>query len=236
MFHDVYVVDEDESGYIGKGPGLYKLSQDKFVEIINILSSQKDIKFQYTFDDGGISAYTLIAPLLEKHGLRGCFFLVTSKINTPGFLTSEQILSLDRRGHIIGSHSHSHPRLTELSPTEIQYEWLTSKKILEDILGHTVSVVSIPNGYQSKKIFKLATQSGYNEIYTSIPQVICSEGFQKNVQIGRFVVLRDSTTNDILRLNKVFYRVCLYGRYLILSFLRNLLGPLYKIIRNKIIK
>ena len=85
MFHDVYVVDEDESGYIGKGPGLYKLSQDKFVEIINILSSQKDIKFQYTFDDGGISAYTLIAPLLEKHGLRGCFFFSYIQNQYPRF-------------------------------------------------------------------------------------------------------------------------------------------------------
>ena len=65
--------------------------------------------FALTFDDGGISFYTLIADRLEALGWRAHCFVPTDIIGRPGFLTRAQIQELDRRGHHIGSHSASHP-------------------------------------------------------------------------------------------------------------------------------
>src|SRR5207248_2417645 len=47
-----------------------------------------------TFDDGGASAITTIAPILEEFGWRGHFFITTDYIDAPGFLTREQIREL----------------------------------------------------------------------------------------------------------------------------------------------
>src|SRR5690348_12355624 len=78
--------------------------------------SQRQRGCLLTFDDGGSSALTTIAPMLEDFGWRGHFFITTDYIGAPGFLTREQIVELHRRGHVIGSHSCSHRgRMSSLS-------------------------------------------------------------------------------------------------------------------------
>ena len=62
-----------------------------------------------TFDDGGVSALQTTADLLEKYGWRGVFFVTTDRIGTPTFLNADHVRELHRRGHVIGSHSCSHP-------------------------------------------------------------------------------------------------------------------------------
>ena len=64
---------------------------------------------QFTFDDGGVSYYTVVADRLEAQGWRGHCFVSTDFIGQRGFLTAAQIRELDARGHVIGSHSASHP-------------------------------------------------------------------------------------------------------------------------------
>ena len=41
-----------------------------------------------TFDDGGASSIW-IADELERHQLRGAFFIVTARIGTPGFIDAD---------------------------------------------------------------------------------------------------------------------------------------------------
>ncbi len=44
-----------------------------------------------TFDDGDASCYTTAAPVLERHGFRGEFFVVSQWIGRPGFVSREQL-------------------------------------------------------------------------------------------------------------------------------------------------
>ena len=68
-----------------------------------------DAPYLMTVDDGGVSYYTLVADRLEARGWRGHCFVSTDAIGTRGFLTASQLRELDTRGHVIGSHSASHP-------------------------------------------------------------------------------------------------------------------------------
>ena len=100
-----------------------------------------------TFDDGGESAYTTIAPLLERRSWRGHFFVTTSYVGRPGFLTAHQIRVLHERGHSVGSHSHSHPAwMASCNASDLEKEWVTSAQILSDILGEPARVASVPGG------------------------------------------------------------------------------------------
>ena len=120
MYHDIATREQRESvGFAGALAARYKLAPSAFeahldalaatgLEVRTLDGGGAPPPVAVTFDDGGASA-PLAAEALERRGWRGQFFVTSSRIGTPGFLAGEQLRELDRRGHLIGSHSHSHP-------------------------------------------------------------------------------------------------------------------------------
>ena len=117
LYHDVIeTVDWDSSGFTGPGTAKYKLSRPEFEAHLAAIAKVRDtssstahelanagdeaLPFLLTFDDGGESAATCIADLLEKYGWRGHFFVTAGRICSQGFLNTEQIRSLRRQGHV----------------------------------------------------------------------------------------------------------------------------------------
>jgi len=122
-----------------------------------------------TFDDGGASAL-LIADILQAQGWRGHFFVVTQRIGSEGFLTVRAVRELALRGHVVGSHSHTHPSLMASMPIDaVREEWNRSRTMLEDILGAPVSTASVPGGSTSKMVEAAAAASGIEVLFTSEP-------------------------------------------------------------------
>jgi hypothetical protein len=121
-----------------------------------------------TFDDGELGAYNYVADELEQHGWRGHFFITTDWIGQPGFMNRRQIRELRDRGHVIGSHSCSHPsRMSRLSSDELRKEWSESCAILADILGEKISTASVPDGYYSWNVGRNAAAAGLEVLFTS---------------------------------------------------------------------
>src|SRR5205814_3965453 len=80
-----------------------------------------------TFDDGGISAMTA-ADLLEARGFSGHFFVTVNFVGTRGFVGKDDIRELARRGHVVGSHSCSHPlRMGRCAWPQLVDEWTRSR-------------------------------------------------------------------------------------------------------------
>ena len=124
-----------------------------------------------TFDDGAVSSYTCVAGELEQRGWRGHFFVTTDWIGKPGFLDARQIRELHARGHVIGSHSCSHPaRMSKLSWTELLKEWKESCGVLSEILQEPVVTASVADGYYSRKVGKAAAAAGIQVLFTSEPR------------------------------------------------------------------
>lgn len=122
-----------------------------------------------TFDDGGASALQ-VADLLSEHGWLGHFFIVTARIGMRGFLDRGDIRDLHDRGHLIGSHSHSHPDIfRDLSPACMLEEWRTSRAILADLLGEPCLAGSVPGGDSSPAVFNVAAHAGFRYLFTSEP-------------------------------------------------------------------
>ena len=207
LYHDV-VVDEDydSSGFSGANPADYKLSVNDFEEHLSAIAaalvgpvvsvdeladcSENNTPVLFTFDDGGVSAYDIIAPALERYGWKGCFFVTTDRIDTPAFMSRSQIKELHDRGHAIGSHSCSHPRkITELSREQLTYEWRESLNVLSEIVGSPVTIASIPGGFYSRGVAECAYDSGVEVLFTSEPeQRIRRQG--ANLLVGRFGLQR----------------------------------------------
>lgn len=205
-YHDVIEDHPDSSGFPGGGPALYKLPTHEFVRHLSAIAAgsaspillpelghtQADNSeaVLITFDDGGVSAANIIADALEKNGWRGHFFVTTDYIGRTGFMTSSQIRDLAYRGHIIGTHSCSHPRrMSACSQQTLLDEWQRSQTILSEILSAPVTAGSVPGGYYSRNIAVAAAESGLTDLFTSEPttRVMVVNGLRV---YGRFSINR----------------------------------------------
>jgi len=207
LFHDVYRREPCESGFWSPGADRYKLTVEAFGEQLSALARSAGrpllidgdraallpdtrLPFALTFDDGGRSYYTQIAEQLEVRGWPGHCFVTTDCIGRRGFLDARELRDLDARGHVIGSHSASHPkRFSACSRSEMLRQWSFSRSVLEDLLGHSVTVASLPGGYLSPEAASTAAESGLRVLFTSEPttKIRTHEGC---ALIGRFTLRR----------------------------------------------
>ena len=146
MYHDVVPAGlEDSSGFPGRDAALYKVTPERFGAHLDAIASA-GTSVAITFDDGGGSAL-LAADALERRGFRGFFFITSNCIGTAGFVDRAALRELHGRGHIVGSHSCSHPlRMGHLPPRRILHEWTESRRAISDLLGADVWAASVPGG------------------------------------------------------------------------------------------
>lgn len=217
LYHDV-VANRDwrSSGFPGGAADSYKLERGQFEQhlravsaaarrratVHELLSGGEDSRRErgsggedrpvlLAFDDGGASAVS-IAGLLEAAGWRGHFFITTDYIDTPGFLSRAEIRDLHQRGHVIGSHSCSHPlRMASCAWPVLVDEWRRSTDVLSQMLGTRVQVASVPNGSFSRRVAAAATAGGVTALFTSEPTVQC-EVVDRCLVIGRFGMKRET--------------------------------------------
>jgi peptidoglycan/xylan/chitin deacetylase (PgdA/CDA1 family) len=210
LYHDVVGPGLAPSGFPGADAEIYKLDQAHFsnhlariaelgaerVQIVPASGAEaaNGITPVYlTFDDGGASAHEPIASLLEQHGWRGHFFVVTARVGQPGFLTPEQICDLARRGHHVGSHSHSHPpAFSRLNWEEMLHEWRESRRVLEQILGQPVWSASVPGGFYSREVARAAFECGYRVLFNSEPTAAIGN-LDGMAILGRYGIQRGTT-------------------------------------------
>jgi peptidoglycan/xylan/chitin deacetylase (PgdA/CDA1 family) len=122
-----------------------------------------------TFDDGGRSARDA-ADALERHGWRGHFFVITNRIGGQTFLRASDIRALRAGGHVVGTHSHTHPDIfPDLSEHRMLEEWRVSTAILENLLGEPIRTASVPGGDISPAVLESATAAGLDYLFTSEP-------------------------------------------------------------------
>jgi peptidoglycan/xylan/chitin deacetylase (PgdA/CDA1 family) len=207
MYHDVIESHGHQaSGFASADAALYKLDPKLFDQHLRaiaravrhqpvtvlepVLQDRNEMPLLITFDDGGVSAYTHIADKLEERGWRGHFFVTAGYIGTPPFLNPAQIRELRKRGHVIGSHSYSHPlRMARCGWEELLREWKTSVEELSGILGEPVKVASIPGGQYARKVAEAASIAGIETLFTSEPVTRCHTVDRCKIY-GRYTVQR----------------------------------------------
>jgi peptidoglycan/xylan/chitin deacetylase (PgdA/CDA1 family) len=212
MYHDIVSdADPDSSGFPGPGAAVYKLSMGEFRQHLSSIAAiiskpgsvyepvLTDCPCILTFDDGGIS-FGDIATVLDELGWIGHFFFTTDLIGQPHFLTSRDIRDLADRGHVIGSHSCSHPdRMNRLDFATLVHEWKESIAILSDIVGKRVDVASVPGGYYSKTVAQTASMCGIRRLFTSEP-LTAVKRVDECLVLGRYAVKRGVTASELARL------------------------------------
>jgi len=138
-----------------------------------------------TFDDGDISWYNIVRPLLLKYGMQGTFFLWTQNIGKETFLDWSQVEYMSRYMYPDGSrpfkfesHSYSHPYLFEQKAAFqndesynlfLDFELGESRRIIESHTLLPVNILALPygDGAGDPDIIAASERNGYKMIRTS---------------------------------------------------------------------
>ena len=120
-----------------------------------------------SFDDGHISHFQHVAPLLKKKGLPAVFFVSASRVGSRGYAGWSHLRAMIAEGFDIGAHGDTHVPLPPLDSVSLERETCGAKKKLEDGLGAAVRSFSIPRGYYSRRVGETLREAGYEFIFTS---------------------------------------------------------------------
>jgi peptidoglycan/xylan/chitin deacetylase (PgdA/CDA1 family) len=248
IYHDVSDgAAAPASGFTDPSGLRYLLTRERFERHLDaieacgvapaLVGTAADPQLLLTFDDGGVSAATTIAPLLESRGWRGHFFVVTGRVGTPGFLGADAVRELHAAGHVVGSHTHTHPDLARLGPAAADDEWRRSRAGLEDLLCAPVTTAAVPGGSYTRETAELAFSAGYQQLFTSDP-TLTPRPLAGGVLHGRFSIVDGTPAAHVGALCRLERRALLRdqaawrGR----RAARQLLGPSYARIRTAILE
>ncbi|MFL5863022.1 MAG: polysaccharide deacetylase family protein [Solirubrobacteraceae bacterium] len=146
-----------------------------------ILGPRDRRAFAITFDDAFATVRSYAAPVLREFGVRGTLFAPTSYLDGGGTLswtgiaswhdtaqanelralTWDQVGELAEYGWEIGSHTHSHPCLTQLSDDAIREELSVSRDELTRRLGRRCESIAYPYGDVDERVEGLTREAGY---------------------------------------------------------------------------
>jgi peptidoglycan/xylan/chitin deacetylase (PgdA/CDA1 family) len=246
MYHEVEG-DPDTSRFRGPAATRYNVSPARFERHLDAIEAsghrpglvgEQDMgtRLLLTFDEGGRAAATYTAPILERRGWRGHFFITTDRFDTEGFLARAQVSALHEAGHLVGSHGSTHRAQTDLDDDDVRREWSESKAVLEDLLGTSVTVASVPRGRYSTRIGRLAIEAGYDHVFTSEPWLE-PRSLASGLVYGRIPVVSNMSPERIAALC-AFSRPTLWwlqSAWYSRKAAKSLLGPVYDRVRRSIL-
>lgn len=112
------------------------------------------------FDDGFESAFLLGLPIVEDAGFKTTQFIITKKLDTPGYLSTAQVLAMQNSGHEIGAHTRTHLHLSTLNPAQQQDEIVGSLNDLQS-LGINPTSFAYPYGDYDDTTVSIVNTAGF---------------------------------------------------------------------------
>ncbi len=140
-----------------------------------------------TFDDAFRNILNTALPAMRARKIPATIFFVTgilgktwhdSSAESDGdraVMSEAELKQIPLDLVTIGSHSLTHPRMPELTPSQAKAELGESRRILERILQRPILLFSFPYGSFSDALIGWAKEAGYERIFTTIPRLALSD-------------------------------------------------------------
>lgn len=118
-----------------------------------------------SFDDTRLAQYTIAAPILEKYGFKGVFFIMTVCVNKLNYMSSMMIAELSKRGHGIGVHTYDHPLVSDIKKDRWNQELKEPKTFLEKVIHNDVHYFAYPYGFWTDSCIGQLKKAGYKAAF-----------------------------------------------------------------------
>jgi peptidoglycan-N-acetylglucosamine deacetylase len=151
-----------------------------------------------TYDDGPNDPYTWRAmEVLERHGAKATFFLIGQYVQQK----PEIARALVAAGHVIGSHTFSHPNLILEQVTELRRQLVQTRQAILDATGVETKIFRPPFGgrrpatLRTVKAFGLQTVmwnvSGHDWNAKSADEIVAR--IERQIRGGDVILLHDGS-------------------------------------------
>jgi len=236
LYHSVDFLDKDDCV---SPPVFYKQMEYLYEKDYKVLSIDEVVSLEgsqdkrlfsdnviaITFDDGYLSIYEHVRPILKKLNFPATIFIPTAYIGKTSewtkpaspLLNWNEIFELKSNGFTIASHGHSHQDLSVMEKGAALRELEVSKDILEKNLGERIDYISYPFSKHNRVVESLVIECGYKASFSVI-----STGARKadaNSVVRRTSVLKE----DRMAAFKLFVS----GKYHHYSCLKYMLAHLW---------
>jgi len=196
------------------------------IDRINAAAAWGRPRVVVTFDDAFECLIENALPALEASGVPASVFAVTEASGKRplwtmpaehpekdlAIMSDGQLRQIDARPSVrVGSHTLTHPRLSELPDDALRRELVGSKARLEDLLGREVDDLAYPHGDHSERVDAAAEAAGYRRLLTLEPRV---ERGERGRPLGRFIMDPGASALE--------FRLTIDGAYAWLGALRRL--------------
>jgi peptidoglycan/xylan/chitin deacetylase (PgdA/CDA1 family) len=126
-----------------------------------LIAPRRPGELALTFDDGPNPTWTpRLLYLLAGHGVKATFFVLGKHAEAEPALVRRIVAE----GHLVGSHSWSHPNLAFTAASRVREEMIRSKQALEDISGAPVKFFRPPFGARRPVVLRTARELGMTPV------------------------------------------------------------------------
>jgi len=118
---------------------LRRIFSDRFF----LMGPSQQAKVALTFDDGPDSTYTpQVLDILKEYHVPATFFLIGSEVDKYPRVTRQ----IAAEGHVIGSHTWSHPDLRQLARPTLALQMIRTREAIEETTGLRPRLMRPPYG------------------------------------------------------------------------------------------
>lgn len=184
-FHGI----SDPARPLEDGEEPYWISTGFYTDILALCADLRDqVEIGFTFDDGNKSDLTIGAEGLARHGFTSEFFVLSSRLDTAGSLSTADLRTLQEMGHKIGTHGADHVDWRALDPDGVTRELVEARKIISDAAECDITAAGIPFGHYNRFVLGHLKAQGYKQAYCS---------YRGPWHKGHFPIPRNSPRNDM---------------------------------------
>jgi peptidoglycan/xylan/chitin deacetylase (PgdA/CDA1 family) len=164
----------------------------------SIVSGDKKLKqVALTFDDGPNEHSLAVASCLERHQVKGTFFLIGHKVSEHPDIVKQ----LDAAGHLVGNHGYFHQWYFPLKfPAKMRAEIQQTNSAIKSVLGKAPNWFRAPFGLTNPWVAKAVRQSDMRSVAWSVRSYdtvlgagnLLSMTIKQKVHNGAIILLHES--------------------------------------------
>jgi len=117
-----------------------------------------------TFDDGPSEWTPAVLDLLAEHEARATFFLIGARVRER----PDDARRIAADGHEVGSHTFTHPRLTEIGDEEVRAEILGGVEAVAEVLGERPRLFRAPGFHADERVLRIVSELGLEPVFADV--------------------------------------------------------------------
>jgi peptidoglycan/xylan/chitin deacetylase (PgdA/CDA1 family) len=122
------------------------------------------LKLALTFDDGPSEWTAQVLHLLHEHDARATFFLIGQRVRER----PDDVRRIIAAGHEIGSHTMTHPRLTEIPDDEVREEIQDGARAVAEVVGERPHLFRAPGFHADERVLRIVEDLKLDAVFADV--------------------------------------------------------------------